>query len=134
MVLEGIRFRKRPFSERNMFSEETYFRKECVSISIVLPEGMCFWKEHASRRNSFQERTYFRKAHYYLHTSRSSYSYKCLKVIQKAYLMSMLSGKTWDVEASHKAYLISKMSMRLHRKVECSRSHRPWPVRSPSSS
>ena len=133
-----------------MFLEETCFWKECVFISIVLPEGMCFRKEHASRRNSFQEgtcfwkrlisrknilseETCFQKAHYWPHTSRSSYSYKCLKVIQKAYMMSMLSRKTWDAEASCMTYLMGELSVRLHHEAECSVSHSPWPGSSPLS-
>ena len=42
MVPEGIHFRKKLIFGRNMFLEETSFRKECISKSIVLSEGMPF--------------------------------------------------------------------------------------------
>ena len=87
-----------------MFSKETYFWKERVFGRLVIADT----------------------------PSERSYLYMSLEVIREAYLTSVLSGRTWDVEAFWKTCLTDELSVRPYRKMECFESYRPWPGRSPS--
>ena len=61
------------------------------------------------------------------------YLYMIPEVIQKAYLTSVIFGKTWDAETFWRTFLTGELYVRLYRKIECFGNYCPWPERAPSS-
>ena len=94
MFLEDTYFQKGHVFERNLFPKGTCFQVGCVTIRYVFPEETYFWKEHVSGRLVLVRTPLG-----------DSYFYMCPKVIQEAYLMSVLSRRTWDAEAFRKTCL-----------------------------
>ena len=116
IVLGKIHFQKKPVSGRYMCPERTCFPGWLCTKSYAFLEGTClrknlffggnmFMEEYHFRENLLPKGTCFQKTHPWPHTFES---FLLIHVtgshLRKAYLLSVLSGRTWDARASWKTY------------------------------
>ncbi len=137
MILGKIHFRKKLVSRRYIFPKRTCFRVDCV------PKGMRFWKEHVFGRTCLSKETCFWKRvisrrtcfwkkpisgrNMFLEDSSLTVhlwkflTYTCDRLI---YRVSFSEGLgMWGLFG--RLVLTNELSVRLCRKVQCSKSQRP---------